>query len=86
MKKLITIALVVIGFQWATAQDEAVFTHYHINPILINPAHAGFTELHHIQMNLRNQWAGFPRSSFYLYGQLQRTYRKDTWTWGQYFK
>lgn len=60
MKKLLTIALIAIGFQWATAQDEAVFTHYHINPILINPAHAGFTELHHIQMNLRNQWAGFP--------------------------
>jgi type IX secretion system PorP/SprF family membrane protein len=60
MKNLFTIALLAFCVQWATAQDEAVFTHYHINPILINPAHAGFADVHHIQMNLRNQWSGFP--------------------------
>ena len=42
------------------AQDQAIFTQYHISPILINPAVAGFTEYHELQLNVRNQWTGFP--------------------------
>lgn len=36
-----------------------MFSHYHISPILISPAYAGFSEDHQIQMNLRSQWNGF---------------------------
>lgn len=60
MKKLFTFILFVFALVRASAQDEAVFTHYYINPILINPAYAGFDETHRLQMNLRNQWTGFP--------------------------
>jgi len=44
----------------AQAQDYSVFSHYHISPVLINPAAAGFNDNHEILMNLRNQWTGFP--------------------------
>lgn len=43
-----------------SAQDEAIFTHYNLAPILINPAAAGFEETHQIQFNARGQWIGFP--------------------------
>ncbi len=48
------------GFAYVQAQDEAVFSHYHINPLLINPAATGFSEKHQLFMNLRNTWSGFP--------------------------
>ncbi len=64
MKKLITVICFAFSLSFANAQDlaqdAAIFTHYHINPILINPAYAGFQEVHHLQMNLRNQWTMFP--------------------------
>jgi len=64
MKKLITVICLAFSLSFAyaqdLAQDAAVFTHYHINPILINPAYAGFQNVHHLQMNLRNQWTMFP--------------------------
>ena len=64
MKKLIIIICLAFSasfsFAQDVAQDAAIFTHYHINPILINPAYAGFEEVHHLQMNLRNQWTMFP--------------------------
>ena len=43
----------------AIAQHEAVLTHYHINPILINPAAAGFSEQHELMLNARGSWTGF---------------------------
>jgi bacteriorhodopsin len=36
--------LAVSGLNRLQAQDEAIFSHYIINPILINPAVAGFQE------------------------------------------
>ncbi|MEZ4932661.1 MAG: type IX secretion system membrane protein PorP/SprF [Saprospiraceae bacterium] len=33
-----------------------------LNPILVNPAVAGFDDMHKLQMNIRNQWTGFPES------------------------
>lgn len=60
MKRLFTLLTLAFSLQMAVAQDEAIFSHYHINPILINPSAAGFNEMHHLQMNLRNQWTGFP--------------------------
>ncbi|MCR9290011.1 MAG: PorP/SprF family type IX secretion system membrane protein [Bacteroidetes bacterium] len=61
MKNFILIIMLFLGFQIAHAQDQtAVFSHYHITPILISPAAAGFSESHQIQMNVRTQWVGFP--------------------------
>jgi type IX secretion system PorP/SprF family membrane protein len=39
---------------------STVFGHYTVNPALISPAYVGFTGSHHIQMNMRTQWSGFP--------------------------
>ncbi len=43
------------------AQEESIFSHYTINPVLVNPAAAGFDEdYHNVFLNLRSSWAGFP--------------------------
>ena len=59
MKKLITLLALVLSCQFVLAQDEAIFSHYTINPILINPASAGFDESYGILFNGRAQWTGF---------------------------
>jgi type IX secretion system PorP/SprF family membrane protein len=61
MKKLI---LLIACFSFLAinlnAQYEAIFSHYQINKLLINPATAGFDqENHKLFMNVRNQWSGF---------------------------
>jgi type IX secretion system PorP/SprF family membrane protein len=60
MKKVILsiIAFVTIAVA-AKAQDEAIFGHYLVNPMLINPAYAGFNDNVQIFGHLRSQWAGF---------------------------
>lgn len=62
MKKLILAFTLLLGFGYLSAQDEAIFTHYHLNPVLINPAAAGFGDQHKVHMNARLQWTGFPGS------------------------
>jgi type IX secretion system PorP/SprF family membrane protein len=49
----------------AKAQDEAIFNHYIINPMIINPAYAGF-EGDKIQLfgHYRSQWAGNSAGNF----------------------
>ena len=60
MKKLILIISTFCFLATINAQEEAIFNHYHANPLLINPATAGYDRDHHkIFMNVRNQWAGF---------------------------
>lgn len=62
MKKfLLFIGLCLTIFQ-LSAQDEAIFMHYTISPILINPAAAGFQEAYQLQFNARAQWTGFKDS------------------------
>jgi len=61
MKKLL---LLIACFSFLAinlnAQYEAIFSHYQINKLLINPATAGFDqENHKLFMNVRNQWSGF---------------------------
>jgi hypothetical protein len=60
MKKLILsiIAFATIAVT-AKAQDEAIFSHYVVNPMLINPAYAGFNDNVQVFGHLRNQWSGF---------------------------
>ena len=59
MKKLLFIIALFAGLQAANAQNEAIYNHYHINPILVNPAAAGFEDYHKVHMNARTQWTGF---------------------------
>ncbi|MFK7775976.1 MAG: PorP/SprF family type IX secretion system membrane protein [Saprospiraceae bacterium] len=61
MKKLL---LLIACFSFlainSNAQYEAIFSHYQVNKLLINPATAGFDqENHNLFMNVRNQWSGF---------------------------
>ncbi|MCP4120664.1 MAG: type IX secretion system membrane protein PorP/SprF [Bacteroidetes bacterium] len=62
MKKLILFIALVGTISMLSAQNEAVFSHYYISPILINPSVAGFYESHNMQLNVRSQWSGFPEA------------------------
>ena len=79
MKKFLLI-LGILGFCQGLleAQDEAVFMHYTISPILVNPGAAGFNETYDLQFNARSQWSGFednPRTLSARYnGPLGRTF------------
>lgn len=42
------------------AQEFAQYSQYTVNPILINPALAGFNGEHQLLLNYRRQWSGFP--------------------------
>lgn len=60
MKKIIYLICFLAFSLNVQAQEEAVFTHYTINPMLINPGATGFDDLHHnLFMNLRASWTGF---------------------------
>lgn len=70
MKKIIIVAagLFFLAFN-VKAQDyalslksPAVYTQYYVNPILVNPAYAGYQGNHNLLFNFRNQWAGFSES------------------------
>lgn len=60
MKKLLLLITSTLFFFSLRAQDEAIFTNYHITPVLINPAAAGFEDYFQLQFNARAQWTGFP--------------------------
>ena len=60
MKKFYILALFVAAMGSLRAQDQAVFSHYNINPVLINPSAAGFDGQHQALFNARMQWVGFP--------------------------
>jgi len=57
---LIAISFTLLFANNLSAQNEAIYNHYHINPILVNPAAAGFNDVHIAHMNARVQWVGFP--------------------------
>ncbi len=59
MKKSILLAILAAAAFRLSAQDQAIFSHYNINPILINPAVAGFGGQHQALFNARMQWVGF---------------------------
>jgi type IX secretion system PorP/SprF family membrane protein len=56
---LLTISSLLLLVLTAQAQDEAIFSHYNLTPILLNPAAAGFDDSHQLQFNARAQWTGF---------------------------
>ena len=59
MKKILLLISFFAIVRLATAQDEAIFGHYNITPVLINPSAAGFGDVHQFQLNARAQWTGF---------------------------
>ncbi len=61
MKKVLLALAVLFAAKMVSAQEEAVFSHYIFNPVLINPAASGFDVKHHnVFMNIRSAWANFP--------------------------
>ena len=62
MKKIIFIFLCVLGSVQLSAQQEAIFSQYHLNRFLINPAVAGTNYFKSIYTNMRFQWTGLPNA------------------------
>ncbi|RMF29407.1 MAG: type IX secretion system membrane protein PorP/SprF [Bacteroidetes bacterium] len=63
MKKLVAFLIPFCLLQGLLAQEQAaVYMHYHLSPILVNPSVAGFSGNHQIQMNIRSQWTTFPNA------------------------
>jgi len=58
MKYLLSTLMCVFLIGNLAAQDESIYTHYHINPVLINPAAAGFNGANEVFLNARLQFAG----------------------------
>jgi len=60
MKKIYTILLIVlVGFS-ASAQQDAMYTHYMFNTLGVNPAYAGSRDALTITGLHRSQWVSFP--------------------------
>lgn len=78
MRKLLLPVVMAFFALQSSAQDQAIFSHYNINPILINPGVAGFGGQHQAIFNARMQWVGFedaPRTFMAQYnGPLGRTF------------
>lgn len=72
MKKWLLLIILASITRWVSAQDEAIFMHYIVSPILINPSAAGFNEGMTAQLNARAQWTGFEDSPK-TYGALINT-------------
>ncbi|MEM9259782.1 MAG: PorP/SprF family type IX secretion system membrane protein, partial [Bacteroidota bacterium] len=63
MNKLLpTLVLLLVALNVLRAQDEAIFNHYVQNPIILNPAAAGFADEYTAFLNARAQWSGFEDS------------------------
>ncbi len=61
MKKLFILLFACLATHFATAQEEAIYTHHAFNPVLVNPAAAGFDDgFHNLFLNFRNAFSGFP--------------------------
>jgi type IX secretion system PorP/SprF family membrane protein len=58
-KSFLIIAIAFVSIAKISAQDEAIFGHYMLNPVLINPALSGQSGKYQLFGHLRNQWTGF---------------------------
>lgn len=58
-KRLILIALIVLGLNQLYAQQEAAYTHYMYNTLVVNPAYAGSRDALTFTALGRFQWVGF---------------------------
>jgi len=60
MKKLLLIVAVIASSLGATAQQDAMFTHYSFNTLGVNPAYAGSRDALTVLALHRSQWVSFP--------------------------
>jgi type IX secretion system PorP/SprF family membrane protein len=44
----------------AYAQEQAIYTHYQVFPVLVNPGATAFDDKHQFLGNARSSWTGFP--------------------------
>lgn len=63
MKKLYFLFGFLFLLNYSYAQDEAVYNHYHLNHMLVNPAATGMESLHRVHLNARAAWVGFGEGS-----------------------
>ena len=59
MKRLILLSIICLVALNVYGQEQTIFSHYHIAPIVINPAYAGFDGETQVLFNARAQWTGF---------------------------
>lgn len=59
MKKIILIVALISASSYASAQQDAMFTHYAYNTLAVNPAYAGTRDALSITALSRFQWVGF---------------------------
>ena len=59
MKRIVLIAVALIGGLSASAQQDAMYTHYMFNTLAINPAYAGSRDALTVTGLHRSQWVGF---------------------------
>jgi len=62
MKRMLPTLVLILAALGVSAQDEAIFNHYVQNPIILNPAAAGFSDEYTLQLNARAAWSGFEDS------------------------
>lgn len=64
MKKILPLCLLccLLAASVLRGQDEAIFNHYVQNPVILNPAAAGFDNEYKVFFNARSQWAGLEGS------------------------
>ncbi len=59
MRKILLFVILLVSSHFVSAQDETIYMHYTVNPILINPAAAGVNNAHNLNLNVRTAWTGF---------------------------
>ena len=59
MKKVIICLIVILNVVVAKAQQDAMYTHYSVNMLAINPAYAGTRDVLTLTALHRSQWVGF---------------------------
>jgi type IX secretion system PorP/SprF family membrane protein len=61
LKRLIILLVIIWTAQAASAQEQAIYRHYSLYPVLINPGATGFeTGTHQFLGNVVNSWSGAP--------------------------
>lgn len=59
MKPYLTLIFLLILFKSASSQQDAQYSQYMFNSLVINPAYAGYRETQNIGLLHRDQWTGF---------------------------
>lgn len=59
MKKLIALSILIASFGSAMAQQDAMFSQYVFNGLLLNPAYAGSHKYFSSTLHYRTQWVGY---------------------------